>query len=344
MKFGLLFRAQDPPDSKHLTRRWQEILRAGQLAEEVGFDGLFLPEHHMMDDGYTPAPLIGLGALAAVTDRVDLGTTIMLLPFYNPVQVAEHAAMVDVISDGRMILGVGVGNYEPEFELFGRTSANQIALFEESITIIRQLWAGEDVDFESEHFKVKGRIRPLPRDGGRLWMGAMSFPGVRRAARFGATWPCDPLHNIHVIREWADAYRAEGEKQGTSGKLSLSLLRDGWVADDMDQVERDWWPSIRAEHWFYFSQVPRWVADREPLLQGIEQESDFKFDKHLVDRLVVGDPEQCIDTICRFEDEVDNDYLIMSFRMAAGPDHEKELECIERFGKEVIAGYRARRP
>ena len=64
MKFGLLFRAQDPPDAKNLTRRWQEILAAGKLAEEVGFDGLFLPEHHMMDDGYTPAPLVGriLGA------------------------------------------------------------------------------------------------------------------------------------------------------------------------------------------------------------------------------------------------------------------------------------------
>jgi alkanesulfonate monooxygenase SsuD/methylene tetrahydromethanopterin reductase-like flavin-dependent oxidoreductase (luciferase family) len=344
MKFGLLFRPQDPPAAKNLTRRWQDILAAGQLAEEVGFDGLFLPEHHMMDDGYPPAPLVGLGALAAVTDRVDLGTTIMLLPFYNPVQVAEHAAMVDVISGGRMILGVGVGNYEPEFELFGRTSANQVALFEESITIINKLWAGEDVDFESEHFKVKGRVRPLPKDGGRLWMGAMSFPGVRRAARFGATWPCDPLHNIHVIKEWADAYRAEGEKQGTSAKLSLSLLRDGWVADDMDQVERDWWPAVRSDHWFYFSQVPRWVADREPLLQGIEAEEDFVFEKHQVDRFVVGSPEQCIDTICRFEDEVDNDYLIMSFRMAAGPDHDKELACIERFGKEVIAGYRARRP
>ncbi len=344
MKFGLLFRAQDPPAGEHLTRRWQEILRAGQLAEEVGFDGLFLPEHHMMDDGYTPAPMIGLGALAAVTSRVDLGTTIMLLPFYNPVQVAEHAAMVDVISDGRMILGVGVGNYEPEFELFGRTGANQIPLFEESISIVRRLWAGEEVDHVSEYHKVKGHIRPLPKNGGRLWMGAMSFPGVRRAARFGAPWPSDPLHNIHVIKEWADEYRAEGERQGTSDKLSLSLLRDGWVADDLDQVERDWWPSIRAEHWFYFSQIPRWVADREPLLQGIEQESDFSFEKHLVDRLVVGSPEECIDTICRFEDEVDNDYLVMSFRVAAGPDHDKELECIERFGKDVIAGYRARRP
>ena len=83
------------------------------------------------------------------------------------------------------------------------------------------------------------------------------------------------------------------------------------------------------------------MADREPLLQGIEAEEDFKFDKHLVDRLVVGSPEQCVETIRSFEDELANDYLIMSFRVAAGPDHEKELECIERFGKEVISAYRA---
>jgi alkanesulfonate monooxygenase SsuD/methylene tetrahydromethanopterin reductase-like flavin-dependent oxidoreductase (luciferase family) len=342
MKFGILFRPQDPPHAANLTQRWDDILEASQLAEEVGFDGVFLPEHHMMDDGYTPAPLIGLAAIAAVTKKVDLGTTIFLLPFYNPVQVAEHAAMVDVISDGRLILGCGIANFEPEFALFGRDGKNQVQLFEQSIELVQKLWAGEEVDFESEFFKVKGKIRPIPKNP-RMWLGAMSFPGVRRAARFGLPWPCDPLHNIHVIKEWNDEYRAEGKRQGTSDRLSLALLRDGWVGDDMAEVERDWWPAIRAEHWFYFSQIPRWVADREPFLQGIEKEDDFKFENHHIDRLVVGSPDQCLETIKRFEDEVGNDYLIMSFRVAAGPDHEKEMRCIERFGKEVIARYRAER-
>jgi alkanesulfonate monooxygenase SsuD/methylene tetrahydromethanopterin reductase-like flavin-dependent oxidoreductase (luciferase family) len=340
VRFGLLFRAQDPPDARNLTRRWSEILETGKLAEEVGFDGLFLPEHHMMEDGYTPAPLIGLGALASVTSRVELGTTVLLLPFYNPVQVAEHAAMVDVISGGRLRLGVGLANYPPEFALFGLDVKDMIPLFEESISIIKRLWAGEDLDYASEHFTVKGKVRPLPI-GAELWMGAMSFPGVRRAARTPARWLTDPLHNIHVIREWADAYRAEGEKQGTSDELSVLLLRDGWVADDLETVERDWWPAIRAEHWFNFSQLPRWVADREPTLQGVEKEDDFTFAAHHVERFVVGDPARCVETIRRFEEEVGNDYLIMSFRVAAGPDHDKEMACVERFGKEVIAAYRA---
>ena len=100
MKFGLLFRPQDPPNAEHIGQRWQEILAAGQVAEEAGWDGLFVPEHHMMPDAYLPSPWAPLGALAALTERVDIGTTVHLLPFEHPVHVAEHSAMVDVLSGG----------------------------------------------------------------------------------------------------------------------------------------------------------------------------------------------------------------------------------------------------
>lgn len=339
MKFGLLFRPQDPPDAKNIRRRWQEILRAAELAEDVGFDGLFVPEHHMLDDGYLPAPLIGMAAIAARTRRVDVGSTILLSPLYNPVQLAEHAAMIDVISGGRLILGCGLGNYAPEFELMGRSKSDQVALFEEGIRIMRRLWAGEELDYESDVYRFKGRIRPLPENI-RLWMGAQSAPGVKRAARLGAPWPTDPLHSIQVIADWARIYRETAAEHGTLPQTSIALLRDGWVADDMDAVERDWWPCIRAEHWFYISQIPRWDEEREPFLAGVKEEKDLTFAGHHVDRLVVGDPQQCIATIRRFEQIIGNDYLIMTLRMAAGPDHGKELEAIHRFGTEVIAGYR----
>lgn len=341
MKFGLLHRPQDPPNAENIGRRWQEVLRASELAEEVGFDGLFVPEHHMMPDGYNPAPIVTCAAIAARTTRVDVGTTVFLLPFYNPIQVAEQAAMVDVLSGGRMILGCGIGNFEPEFALYGLEKKGQGRRFEEALDLVQRAWAGEDIDHDGSFYRAKGKISPLPRNA-RLWIGAMSEVGVRRAARFGCPWPTDPLHNVHVMKEWADLYRAAGEEHGTSQKLSIALLRDGWVADDLDAVERDWWPHIRFEHWFYFSQIPRWVLDREPLLEGVEKEEDFLFENHRQDRLIVGSPEDCIAQIRMFEEAVGNEYLIMSFRVAQGPSHEKELECIEQFGREVIAPYRER--
>lgn len=339
MKFGLLFRPQDPPNAEHLIRRWQEAPDAAEVAEEVGFDGVFLPEHHMMPDGYLPAPLVGCAALAARTRRVDVGTTVFLLPFYNPVQVAEQAAMVDTISDGRMRLGCGLGNMPDEVELFGIDSKTQISRFEEAIELVREAWSGAELDHQGRHFTAKGHITPLSK-AAELWLGAMSDGGVRRAARFGAPWATDPLHNLDAMRDWVELYQNAGKEYGTSDGQRLVLLRDGWVADSLEQAERVWWPYIRAEHWFYFKQVPRWVADKEPFLARVTDESDFRLENYRVDRLVVGSPEDCIATIRRFDEELGVDYLIMSFRVAAGSSHEDEIECIRRFGRDVIPAFR----
>ena len=79
MKFGLLFRVQDPPNAENIVGRWQEALETAKVAEESGFDGVFLPEHHMMPDAYLPSQWPVLGALAAITERLELGTTVHLL-------------------------------------------------------------------------------------------------------------------------------------------------------------------------------------------------------------------------------------------------------------------------
>jgi alkanesulfonate monooxygenase SsuD/methylene tetrahydromethanopterin reductase-like flavin-dependent oxidoreductase (luciferase family) len=339
MKFGLLFRVQDPPNAENIVGRWQEALETAKVAEESGFDGVFLPEHHMMPDAYLPSQWPVLGALAAITERLEIGTTVHLLPFEHPIHTAEHGAMVDVLSNGRLRLGVGMANFPEEFDLFGLEHKRQVSRFEEGIEIVQRAWAGEQLDFEGKHFKVKGQITPKPV-GAELWIGAMSEPGVRRAARFGVRWPTDPLHNLDVMKYWADLYREAGIEYGTSDKLGVVLLRDGWVADSLDEVEKVWWPCIRSEHWFYFERVPRWVADREPFIADIKSEDDFKFEQHHIDRLIVGSPEDCIEKIRKFQEVLDPDYLVLSFRVALGPSFEEELECVRRFGREVIPAFK----
>ena len=141
MKFGILFRPQDPPNAAHIRERWQEILQAARVAEESGFDGLFVPEHHMMEDAYLPSPWAALGALSAVTERVELGTTITLLPLEHPIHFAEHAAMADVLAGGRIRIGVGLGNFPQEFDLFGVNAKTQVSRFEECIEIVQRVWA-----------------------------------------------------------------------------------------------------------------------------------------------------------------------------------------------------------
>lgn len=340
MKFGLLFRVQDPPAAENIVERWQQAIQVAKVAEEAGFDGLFLPEHHMMPDAYLPSVWPVLGALAAVTEKIEIGTTVQLLPLDHPIHVAEHGAMVDVLSNGRLRLGVGMANFPQEFELFGLNPKTQKSRFEECLEIVQRAWAGETISFHGKHFDIEavGPITPQPV-AAELWLGAMSEPGVKRAAKFGVPWATDPLHNVDVMKYWTDLYREAAEEEGTTDKTSVVLLRDGWVADSLDEVEKVWWPRIRNEHWFYFEHVPRWVAEREPFLEGVETEEDFIFERHRQDRLIVGSPQDCIDSIQQFEDAIDMDYTVMSFRVAQGPSFEEEIECIKRFGRDVIAPY-----
>ncbi len=339
MKFGVLLRSQDPPRSENIVRRWQEQLRAAEVLEEAGFDGVFVPEHHMMADGYLPNPWPALGAFAARTSRVDIGTTVHLLPLYHPIHVAEASAMVDILSNGRLRLGVGMGNFAPEFELYGLNKKTQVSRFEECIEIVQRAWAGEDFDHQGKHFRIKGKVTPRPVSP-QLWIGATSEPGIDRVARFGCRWATSPLHNIAVMKEWADIYRAKTEEHDTADRAGIVLLRDGWVADSLDEVEKVWWPHVRREHWFYFSQVPRWKLDSEPFLAQVRTEQDFHFGEHRRQRLVVGSPQDCIEQIAECRHAIDPEYLILSFRVASGPSHEQELECLRRFGAEVIPAFR----
>jgi alkanesulfonate monooxygenase SsuD/methylene tetrahydromethanopterin reductase-like flavin-dependent oxidoreductase (luciferase family) len=339
MRFGVLFRPQAPPDSGWIVERWQQVLEAAQVAEEAGFHGVFLPEHHMMADGYPPSPWAGLGAIASRTTTLELGTTVYLLPLRHPVHTAEAGAMLDIVSNGRLRLGCGLGNYAPEYELYGWNKRDQVGRFEEAIDIVRRAWAGEELDHEGRHFTAKGRILPLPV-GAQLWLGGTTEPGVRRAARFGCKWVMSNLQQLEGVSKLAELYRSAGREAGTSDDLGVILLRDGFVADSLEDVRKIWWPSLAEEHWFYFSKLPRFTGERSgPTFEGVSSADSLDFDKHREDRLIVGSPEQCIEQIRRFEEGIGLDYLIVSFRMSRGPSHEHELEAIRRFGAEVIPAF-----
>jgi alkanesulfonate monooxygenase SsuD/methylene tetrahydromethanopterin reductase-like flavin-dependent oxidoreductase (luciferase family) len=338
MRFGFLIRPQDPPAGERAHARWQEMLTSARVAEEVGFDGVFLAEHHGMPDWAGSSPWGPLGAIAATTERVEIGTTVHVLTLQNPFSVAEHAATVDVMSGGRLRLGVGVGFVAEEAELYGLDPELRNERFEEGIEIVQRLWAGETLDHHGDQYDVTGSCFPRPL-GAELWVGGMSGPGARRAGRLGAPWPTGLVHGIGVMSYLTHEYRRSAAEAGHAERARVCLLRDAWVADSLEDVEVQWWPHARAEHYWLFSRLPGWVASREPYDASVAEE-DFNFARHHVDRLIVGSPQDCIDKIRRFQDELDMDYLIMSFRQGSGPSAAEELESIRRFGAEVIPAFR----
>ena len=151
MKFGLYSSIANPPRGEDLDRCIDEVIAEAQLAEASGFDSCFFGEHHQDHDGFLPSPLIVATAVAARTQRLRVGTSVILLPLHHPVHVAEDAITLDLVSRGRLILGVGIGYQPADFRAFSVPMEHRMGLFEESVEILRLCWAGETFSYRGKH-------------------------------------------------------------------------------------------------------------------------------------------------------------------------------------------------
>jgi probable F420-dependent oxidoreductase len=344
VKFGMLVNTQDPPDGRHIPRLYQEILEEAELAESLGFDSVFVPEHHMMPDGYLPAPPVLLAAIAARTKRIRLGTSILQLPEWHPIQIAEAWNVLDNISEGRAILGVGLGLVEAEFKLFGLNIKDAVPRFAEQIEIIRQAWSGKPFSHDGRFFQLENvqvTPRPVTQPHPPIWIGAMSEGALKRAGRLGEGWISDPLHHINVMKAWADIYRASAKEHGNPAEVIL--LRDAWVAKDRAEAERVSWPTVRDYHLFYknlgFFESGRFNTEWEPWVRTIRDE-EWTFDRIAPNRLIAGDPVEVYEEIERYRETVGCEYIILYFRHPTGPDHEETMKCIRLFGERVLPRFR----
>jgi probable F420-dependent oxidoreductase len=182
-----LFTGQVPPGSKRtFTQEYREILDMVRLAETLGFDSAWVSEHHGSGDGYMPSLLPTLAALAAATERIRLGTGILLTPFHHPLRLAEDAATVDLISGGRLILGLGLAWREEEFRMFGIPISERVRRTVETMDVLRLAWTGERFSYEGKVFSFdRVLVTPAPeRDGAiPIWLGGSVEPAMRRAGR-----------------------------------------------------------------------------------------------------------------------------------------------------------------
>lgn len=254
MKLGLYFDLRDPPPWR---RGWGAVysraLETAEQADAGGIASLWLSEHHFFEDGYLPQPLVFAAALAARTKRARIGTAVLIAPLRSAVEIAEEAAVADVVSGGRLELGLGTGYRVPEFEAFGALPDQRFADLEDRGRGVQELLAG-------------GRVTPRPiQDPLPLWIGGHKNRAGRIAGTLGAgllslnpeAWTvyCDALDQARHDRRIARA----------AGPLTLVL------ADDPERA----WAAIRphAEYgWRTYDEYAREGREgmiRPPTLPGV---------------------------------------------------------------------------
>jgi alkanesulfonate monooxygenase SsuD/methylene tetrahydromethanopterin reductase-like flavin-dependent oxidoreductase (luciferase family) len=231
-RFGVLHGFRNPAATGlSFPQFYRRTLGQIVLAEQLGYDHVWITEHHFVDDGYMPSPLVASGAIAALTERVMIGQDVMLLPFANPVRLAKDLAVLDNLSDGRIMLGAGMGYVPSEFAGMGVPRSGRRARMDDTLEILHRAWTQDEFDFQGEVYKVANvRIRPRPVQpaGPPLWVAAMSEAGARRAARFGANL-LPQGDRAAVFDPWVDAVKAAGRGVGDH---RVGIVRHFVISDD----------------------------------------------------------------------------------------------------------------
>jgi len=332
MKFGLYSSIASPPRGEHIERCIDEVIAEAQLAESCGFDSCFFGEHHQDADGFLPSPLIVATAVAARTRTLRVGTSVILLPLHHPVHLAEDAITLDLVSKGRLVIGVGIGYQAADFRAFSVPMDERLARFEESVEILRLCWTGEPFSFRGKHYDLEDvRIMPRPyqKSGPPLWIGASIEAAARRAGRIADGFVGTPSTSLANATELATMYKDAAREAGRPAHVVQ--MRDAWVARTQAEAEAVYGPHVMTAYKYYWDNK---LAEFRSIPAG----TPFTLQNLAPDRLVLGDPETCVREFHRWQKATGAETFLLRFRHAhsGGPPHEKIMEAIKLFGERVI--------
>ncbi len=303
----------------------EEVLRA----EELGFDSVWMEEHHSVANHYWPSPLPVLAGFATRTTRMRLGTDILVAPFYHPVRLAEDAAMLDVMSGGRFVLGIAIGYKPDEFALYGADLEKRGARFEEQLAIMEGLWTQESVSFKGTYYRVEGRLEPKPitRPHPPVWIGGWGDVTLRRAATLADNWVPGPTADLARLLAGRQQFLANRRAAGRGEPVSeWPLTRDVIIADT-DREARE-----LAEKHIMISYRKEYAGGwRHPF---IDASIATDLDGLMKNRFLIGGPDQVIRALRPFVTEYGMTHLICRVFFPGMP-HRHIMRELELIAKEV---------
>ena len=305
---------------------YQEILGQIEAAEGLGFHAAWFAEHHFSTYGSCPAPPVLLSAAAQRTTQLRLGVAVSVLPFHNPIEIAEQYAMVDMLSEGRLDLSVGRGYLAHEYEGFRVSREDSAGRFEEALSILERAWSGESFTFEGQYFQygpLTLNVLPIQQPRPPIWIAGLSPETYERAPQRGY-----PIMGVPYILPYIDA---------------LQPLLEGFygAADKAGLSSADLEPAF-AFHVYVGETDARAAEEAEPYIQryvDTRAVGNTKSFGELQDKglIIVGGPERCIRMIQRLESWGMRQMLAI-FNYGGFP-HAQTLGCMERFAQEVMPAF-----
>jgi len=340
MKFGIIHDFRNPVQwHRPYPALYQALLDQIVQAEELGYDNVWLAEHHFTEDGYNPSTLPTAAAIAARTSRIRIGTYILLMPFQHPVRVAEDATCIDIWSNGRFDLGAGQGYAAGEFQALHIPRKERSARLAEGVELVRRLWIEENVTFEGRFTQVSDLTlspKPVQQPHIPLWIGARADRAIRRVAQMGchlmATIGPDPAPlYIQTLRE----------NGHDPADFNIGQIRMVYVAENEDQA----WEDVR-EHLHYSMQYYGVILAEANDAPGDADGWQFTHASQLRNSgfgraAMIGTPDQVARKMEKFCQRFHCTHFVLGTQLP-GLDPQKVTRSLELFAQEVLPAFRER--
>ena len=299
-------------------------------AERLGYDTIWLTEHHFADDGYSPSIVTLAAAVAARTERVRIGFNLLLLPLHDAVPLAEDIATLDVLSNGRIDVGVGQGYALHEFAGFGIPIEERLGRFREGLDVLSGLWTQETFSYEGTHYHVSdARLspRPVQPGGPPIWIGATSRAGVRRAGQRGAHLLGVASRRLQA--EYEQARAAAGHDLETAKLLQLHWTH---VADDDDTA----WAEAAPHYHHLLSVYAGWLrgsGNKAADAVDIPSEDELRHGPRVLFDPTFGSAATVTAKLGASMDAINTTHLGLGMLPGMAPAVSRR--CLERFAHEV---------
>lgn len=313
---------------RSVAQYYGELLENAQFAEELGFDSFWIAEHHFHEYGAVPSPAVWMAAAATRTRKIRLGVGVSVLPFHNPITVAEEYAMVDVLSGGRLDFGVGSGYLKYEFAGHDVALEEKHARFDEALEVIEQAWSGERFSYRGRFNRVDDvqvQVQPLQKPRPPILIATLRHEAAREVGARGypvLTIPYAQSTGLDQLTqmtgEFREAWKAAGH--GDPSKPVLGCALHTYVGGGAAEIAAHAKPA-----------VARYVRTR---VYATSRPYEVLQEKHLI---ACGNPETVTGVLREYERAGFNMVLcIMDF---GGMDHKAVMKSIERLGREVLPAF-----
>ena len=284
--------------------------RQGELAEGWGYQSFWLPENHFTGAGAIPEPLMLLAAVAARTHRIRLGTTSYLLPLRNPLQAAEQVAVLDRLSNGRVILGVGRGYSAPMFSAFAVSRRDKRQIFEWCLENMVKAWSGEPVALEEGAEPVTVSPLPVQQPHPPIWVAAFGPKALNQAGKLGAPYLASPMEPLPRLKDNYRRHVAACTDAGQPTPDEVPVMRSVFVSEDGRLVGR-----VRQQLEDQARQMA--AASDSNMARRVSVDVD--------DWAIVGEPAQVQDRIAMYREDLGMTHLIVT-RLRIGQVDNEHLE------------------